>query len=241
MQLAFVECRDQQIASNSGFGKIGFLDKFSEILRIAKFKFVCGWEFCECQPQTKHVEKLLFHFSDVGSTPTASTKKTRLGLFLWRGSCCAPAQANFVCNPRDVAGARRCLLVSGVKLSLDCISHRFHQKDPLGSFFVAWELLCSCTSKLRLQPTWRGWRPSLLARQRSQVLTWLHLTSLHKRTNQCLFAEMKIVMLLIRQLMVVFCVKYLFFSYYVLDKTFQKGDFLWHVVEEDVVDKQIKQ
>ena len=48
-------------------------------------------------------------------------------------------------------------------------------------------------------------------------------------------------MLLIRQLKVVFCVKYLFFSYYVLDKTFQKGDFLRHVVEEDVVDKQIKQ
>ena len=132
MQLAFVECRDQQIASNSGFGKIGFLDKFSEILRIAKFKFVCGWEFCECQPQTKHVERLLFHFSDVGSTPTASTKKTRLGLFLWRGSCCAPAQANFVCNPLDVAGARRCLLVSGVnKLTANPVGFRTHIKKSM--------------------------------------------------------------------------------------------------------------
>lgn len=151
MQLAFVECRDQQIASNSGFGKIGFLDRFSEILRIAKFKFVCGWEFCECQPQTKHVERLLFHFSDVGSTPTASTKKTRLGLFLWRGSCCAPAQANFVCNPRDVAGARRCLLVSGVKLSLDCISHRFYQKDRFGLFLCV-GVVVLCTANLVCNP-----------------------------------------------------------------------------------------
>ena len=141
MQLAFVECRDQQIASNSGFGEIGFLDKFSEILRIAKFKFVCGWEFCECQPQTKHVERLLFHFSDVGSTPTASTKKTRLGLFLWRGSCCAPAQANFVCNPRDVAGARRCLLVSGVKLSLDCIQ-LLCTKELISVFLRRWKSWC---------------------------------------------------------------------------------------------------
>ena len=76
-------------------------------------------------------------------------------------------------------------------------------KRPVWVFFCGVGVVVLCTSKLRLQ-----------------------LTSLQKITNQCLFVEMKIVMLLIRQLMVVFCVKYLFFSYYVLDKTFQKGDFL---------------
>ena len=138
MQLAFVECRDQQIASNSGFGKIGFLDKFSEILRIAKFKFVCGWEFCECQPQTKHVERLLFHFSDVGSTPTASTKWHVWVFFVaWELLC--SAQANFVCNPLDVAGARRCLPVSGVKFSLDCVSLQTHQNLARRRVFYCWK------------------------------------------------------------------------------------------------------
>lgn len=149
MQLAFVECRDQQIASNSGFGKIGFLDKFSEILRIAKFKFVCGWEFCECQPQTKHVESLLFRFSDVGSTPTASTKKTRLGLFFVRGSCCVfYTQANSVCNPLHVAGARLWSPSAESSYHLTAPSHRFHQKDRFGLFSLRGSCCVFCTQAM---------------------------------------------------------------------------------------------
>ena len=151
MQLAFVECRDQQIASNSGFGKIGFLDKFSEILRIAKFKFVCGWEFCECQPQTKHVERLLFHFSDVGSTPTASTKKTRLGLFLWRGSCCAlHKQTSFATHLTWLAPVNAC--PSAESSSHLTASPTASTKRLAWVFFVAWELLCSAQANSVCNP-----------------------------------------------------------------------------------------
>ena len=51
-----------------------------------------------------------------------------------RSGFCASHNNALPCNPLDVAGARRCLPVSGVKLSLDCISHRFHQMTRSGLF-----------------------------------------------------------------------------------------------------------
>ena len=48
-------------------------------------------------------------------------------------------------------------------------------KRPLGLFFVDRTLVLCTTNALHLEPTLCGWRPSLLAHLRSQVLTWLQV------------------------------------------------------------------
>ena len=62
----------------------------------------------------------------VGSSPTTSTKKT-FGSFFVGGTLHFVQQMLCIWNPQRVAGARLCLSVSGVKLTLDCTSHQPHQ------------------------------------------------------------------------------------------------------------------
>ena len=78
----------------------------------------------------------------VGSSPTTSTKKT-FGSFFVGGTLCFAQQTLCVWNPHCVAGARLCLPVSGVKLTLDCTSHQPHQKD-LRVFFCWWDFCTLC-------------------------------------------------------------------------------------------------
>ena len=55
-------------------------------------------------------------------------------------------------NPHCVAGARQCLLVSGVKFHLTA-SPTASTKRPVWVFFCGVGVVVLCTSKLRLQPT----------------------------------------------------------------------------------------
>ena len=55
---------------------------FSKFSENGNKHLVCGRSCCEKITQTKHVEKLFGLFSDVGSTPTVSTKKTLLNILL---------------------------------------------------------------------------------------------------------------------------------------------------------------
>ena len=61
----------------------------------------------------------------VGSSPTTSTKKT-FGSFFVGGTLCFAQQTLCVWNPHCVAGARLRWSFSGVKLTLDCMSHQPH-------------------------------------------------------------------------------------------------------------------
>ena len=70
----------------------------------------------------------------VGSSPTSRTKKT-FGSFFVGGTLCFAQQTLCVWNPHCVAGARLRWSFSGVKLTLDCMSHQPHQKD-LRVFFL---------------------------------------------------------------------------------------------------------
>ena len=105
----------------------------------------------------------------VGSSPTSRTKKT-FGSFFVGGTLCFAQQTLCVWNPHCVAGARLRWSFSGVKLTLDCMSHQPHQKD-LRVFFCWWDFVLCTTNALRLEPTLCGWRPSSLVLQRSQVNT----------------------------------------------------------------------
>ena len=54
---------------------------FSKFSENGNKHLVCGRSCCEKITQTKHVEKLFGLFSDVGSTPTVSTKKNTVEYF----------------------------------------------------------------------------------------------------------------------------------------------------------------
>ena len=75
----------------------------------------------------------------MGSSPTSRTKKT-FGSFFVGGTLCFAQQTLCVWNPHCVAGARLRWSFSGVKLTLDCMSHQPHQKD-LWVFFLLVGLL----------------------------------------------------------------------------------------------------
>ena len=106
----------------------------------------------------------------VGSSPTSRTKKT-FGSFFVGGTLCFAQQTLCVWNPHCVAGARLRWSFSGVKLTLDCMSHQPHQKDLWVFFFVGGTFALCATNALHLEPTPCGWHPSPLAHQRSQVVT----------------------------------------------------------------------